>query len=311
MKLIISVLIFAFSASSHAATLLMKDGTQIKGSIEGEMDSILHIKTKYGSLDIDKNDITEIIEDQKIEISSKTPVIEIKEISSEHTFKTINTSTSSVEKIYMKNEIILATETFNNKEELLKLEGAIEDATYKEYYPDGAIKTEKTIINGQESGNLKTYYQNGKPQSKAYYANGKLNGTVEIFDKNGKLLFEQNFKDSILSGFFREYDETGYVKSELFYINGTIAEKPGAIKTELLKKPEPQRKLNTNISDINMLITVKIHKLARGERFTFYRNNKYIGKILLDDNYNILSQSGKMPDGTIQAYSKKGILEKE
>ncbi len=308
MKLIISILILTFSVNAHADTLLMKDGAQIKGTIEGEMDSILHIKTKYGNLNIEKNDIVKITKDREIKISTKTPIIEIKKNSPKYTFKTISESTSSIKKVYMKNEAILATETFNNKEDLIKLEGIIEDANYKEYYPNGAIKTEKTIINGKESGSLKIHYPNGNIQSKAYYINGKLNGTVEIFNESGKLLFEQNFKNSILNGFFKEYDEAGNIKSELFYINGIIAENPNSKKTEEIKKIE---KPKINESDINMLITVKIRKLARGERFTFYRNNKYIGKILLDNKYNIISQSGKVPDGTIQAYSIKGKLEKE
>ncbi|MCK4935820.1 MAG: toxin-antitoxin system YwqK family antitoxin [Elusimicrobiales bacterium] len=309
MKLIIAILILSLSVSAHADILLMKDGTQIKGTIVGEMDSILNIKTKYGNLNIDKKDIFKITKDKQIKISTKKSPVKIKKLSPKYTFKTISESTSSIKKIYMKNGAPMATETFNDKEELIKIEGAIEDATYREYYSNGSIKTEKTIINGKESGSLKIYYPNGNLQSKAYYVNGKLNGTVKIFNENEKLLFEQNFKNSILNGFFKEYDEDGNVKSELFYINGNIVAKPK--ETKKLEKTVEAKKNKTNDSDINTLITVKIRKLARGERFSFYMNNKYIGKILLDNNYNILSQSGKIPDGTIQAYSKKGRLEKE
>ena len=305
MKLIIPILIFILSLNAYADTLLMKDGIKIKGTVEGEMDSVILIKTKYGNLNVNKNDIIKIIKAEEIKISTKTQTPKITIAAPKHTFKTISASTSSMKKIYMKDEIIIATETFNNKEELLKLEGEIENATYKEYYSGGAVKTEKTIINGKESGTLKAYYPNGNLQSKAYYVNGKLNGTVKIFNENGTLLFEQNFKNSILNGFFKEYDETGNISSELFYINGAIAPNPAA------KTPEKLKETETNESDINMLITVKIRKLARGERFIFYMNNKYIGKILLDNKHNILSASGKIPDGTVQAYSKAGKLEKE
>jgi antitoxin component YwqK of YwqJK toxin-antitoxin module len=311
MKLLISLLFFTLSLNAHADTILMKDGTQLKGSIEGELDSTLLLKTKYGSLNIDKKDIIKITKDNKIKISTVTSTIEIKKETQKYTFKTIITSTSSIKKVYLKNDAIIATETFNEKEELIKLEGVIEDATYKEYYSDGNIKIEKTIVNGKKNGSLKIYYPNGNIQSKAYYASGKLNGTVEIFNENGNLLFEQNFKNSILNGFFKEYDEMGNIKSELFYINGNLETKPQEKETKELKKITEAKKNKINDSDINMLITVKIRKLARGERFTFYMNNKYIGKILLDNNYNILSQSGKVPDGTVQAYSKKGKLEKE
>ncbi len=311
MKLLISFLFFTLSLNAHADTILMKDGTQLKGSIEGELDSTLLLKTKYGSLNIDKKDIAKITKEQEIKTLTKTPAIEIKKEIPKYTFQSITESSSSIKKIYLKDNSIIATEFFNNKEELLSLEGALEDATYKEHYSNGNIKTEKTITNGKENGSLKIYYPNGNIQSKAYYVSGKLNGKVEIFNENGNLLFEQNFKNSILNGFFKEYDEMGNIKSELFYINGNLGKKPQKKETKELKKIIETKKNKTNDSDINMLITVKIRKLARGERFTFYMNNKYIGKILLDNNYNILSQSGKVPDGIVQAYSKKGRLEKE
>ena len=130
MKLILSILIFTFSINAHADILLMKDGTQIKGTVVGEMDSTLNIKTKYGSLNIDKKDIIKITKEKKVEAATATPIIKIKKEIPKYTFETIIPSTSSINKIYMKDESVIATETFNNREELIKLEGTIEDAKY-------------------------------------------------------------------------------------------------------------------------------------------------------------------------------------
>ncbi len=59
------------------------------------------------------------------------------------------------------------------------------------------------------------------------------------------------------------------------------------------------------------MVTVKTIELARGERFTFQWNGKYIGKATLDKNLNITSQEGRMPDGAVKIYTKDGKLQKE
>jgi antitoxin component YwqK of YwqJK toxin-antitoxin module len=58
-------------------------------------------------------------------------------------------------------------------------------------------------------------------------------------------------------------------------------------------------------------VTVKSVSLARGERFSFQLNGKYIGKLHLDKNYNLISRGGKIPDGAVKAYTDDGRLEKE
>jgi len=265
MKILISILLLGICANAGADTIFLKDGAKIEGIIEGEMNGINLIRTKYGSLKINKKDIVSITKTEK-QIESKTTVT---------------------------NDAIIASETFDAKNRLIKLDGQIEDATYTEYYSNGKIKTKKTIINGKENGALKSYYPNGTLQSAAYYTAGKLNGTVKIFSGGGKILFEQNFKNSIPNGVFREYNESGDIKSELFYIDGNMAEKPEIKKKKKTEEPE---------LEANLLITVKTRKLARGERFSFYKNNKYIGNLTLDKQYNILAVSGKVPDGAVQAY---------
>lgn len=301
MKILISILLFGICANAGADTIFLKDGAKIEGIVEGEMNGINLIRTKYGSLKINKKDIVSITKTEK-QIKSNVAVTISTETAARHTFKTVSLSTSSAKKIYFKNDAIIASETFDSKDRLIKLDGQIEDATYTEYYPNGNIKTEKTIINGKENGTLKSYYPNGTLKSAAYYTAGKLNGTVKVFSEDEKILFEQNFKNSIPNGVFREYDESGDIKSELFYIDGNLAKKPEIKKKKKTEEPE---------LEANLLITVKTRKLARGERFSFFKNDKYIGKLTLDKQYNILTVSGKVPDGAVQVYSDTGKLEKE
>jgi antitoxin component YwqK of YwqJK toxin-antitoxin module len=221
-----------------------------------------------------------------------------------YTFKTVAPSTMSFEKIYYENDVVIATETFDAKGELLGLQGVIKDGSYKEYYDNGNIKTEKTVINAKTSGTLKAYYPNGVLQSEAYYLAGKLNGGVRIYGESGNLMFEQNFKDGIQSGYSREFDDKGALRAEVFYIDGHAAEKP---KTEEVKKADMAAAMGAQES----MVTAKPKALARGELFTFYLNNKYVAKLTLDNDFNITSQVGKVPDGAVKVYTTDGKLEKE
>ncbi|OGS08437.1 MAG: hypothetical protein A2270_09105 [Elusimicrobia bacterium RIFOXYA12_FULL_51_18] len=339
MKASIFIVSLLTALNGYADIITLKDGTRLEGSVEGEMDGVKLIKTKYGSLNINKNDIQNIeapviaaaepfkSSTAAVSISSPavTPPIETISLSTPSgsaatapaelpagpgpdpkcTFKTVTLSTISLsfEKIYFENDIAIATETFDAKGELLGLQGFIKDGSYKEYYNDGNLKTEKTIINTKTSGPLKAYYPNGVLQSEAYYQAGRLNGAVRFFNKNAKLMFEQTFKDGIQDGFSREFDETGDLRSELFYIAGRTAEKPKTAET-----PAPETESDQTSPE--SMVTAKIQSLARGERFTFYLNDKYVAKLTLDNDLNITSKTGKVPDGMVKVYNKDGKLEK-
>jgi antitoxin component YwqK of YwqJK toxin-antitoxin module len=205
----------------------------------------------------------------------------------------------SSEKVYFESGVVIATETFDSKGGLLALAGFIKDGSYREYYENGNLKSEKTVINAKTSGTLKAYYPSGVLQSEAYYMQGTLSGTVRIYNENAKLLFEQNFKDGLPDGWFREFDGAGNMKSELFYTEGHAAEKPKA-KEE--KKAEPAAE---------SAVTAKTQTLARGERISFYLNNKYAARLQLDKDFNVVSKDGKVPDGAVKIYDKDGKLAKD
>ena len=210
----------------------------------------------------------------------------------------------SFEKIYFENDVIVATETYDAKGELLGLQGFIRDGSYKEYYDNSNLKTEKTVINAKTSGSLKAYYPNGVLQSEAYYLAGRLNGGVRIHSETGNLLFEQNFKDGIQNGYSREFDDKGALRVEVFYIDGHAAEKPRTVEA---KKAEAAAASGAEES----MVTARPRALARGRLFTFYLNNKYVAKVTLDNDFNITSKIGTVPDGAVKVYTKAGKLEKE
>ncbi|HBB67898.1 MAG: hypothetical protein A2X28_01015 [Elusimicrobia bacterium GWA2_56_46] len=314
MKKLIFISALLVQTCAYAEIITLKDGTRLEGAVEGEMDGVNLIRTKYGSLNIAKKDI----------LSIGAPEIVVKEpfntpASSaaapadlpagpapepRYTFKTVNVSTSALEKVYFENGVVTATETYDSRGTLLGLQGLVKDGSYREYYDNGNLKTEKTVINSKTSGPLRAYYPGGVLQSEAYYLDGALNGTVRVYNENARLLFEQNFRGGVPNGWFREFNETGELKSELFYADGHAAEKPKAAEA---KTPEAAAAPETPDS----MVTAKAVSLARGERFTFYLNNKYIARITLDRDFNLISKDGKAPDGAVKIYTKDGKLEKE
>lgn len=321
------ILTALLAADSYAVTIVLKDGTRVEGTVEGDMDGMKLIKTKYGSLTIDGNDISsmgvpEIVAKDIYNVGLSTvPVVAVStaEVTAstetppapaelppapaagpDHTYRTVTLSTSAFERIYFEGGVVIATETLDSRGELVSLAGAIKDGTYREYYENGNLKTETTVINSKASGTMKAYYPTGVIQSEAYYLQGKLAGAVRIYNENAKLLFEQNFKDGVPNGWFREFDEAGRVKSEVFYTDGHAAEKP---------QPKEEKKAEAAAPE-NLLIA-RSQSLARGERVTFYLNSKYIAKMTLDKDHNIISRDGKVPDGEVKLFDPDGNIDKE
>ena len=340
MKKLLFILPLLLAADCFAVVITLKDGTRVEGTIEGDMDGVKLIKTKYGSLTIDSKDIQDLGTPEVVAkdiynvglstvpvappaaellvstlgvtasttavAASTEPALALPELppapaaGPDHTFRTVTLSTSAFERIYSEGGVVIATETIDSRGELVSLAGAIKDGSYREYYENGNLKTETTVINAKANGTLKAYYPTGVLQSEAYYLQGKLSGAVRIYTENSKLLFEQNFKDGTPNGWFREYDEAGKVKSELFYTDGHPAE-----------NPKPQKEVKKADAAAENLLSARSQTLARGERISFYLNGKYIAKLQLDKDNNIISRSGKVPDGEIKLFDPNGNIEKE
>lgn len=306
MKFLIVLLLAAGLGLANAAeTLYLKDGSVISGETLGETPEAVLFKTRYGSLTVNKKDIART---EKTASPSEPPPEREK---SPFTFKTVKAGSSAVREIYYKNGIVIATRTVNLAGNGRRTDGALEDGVYFEYREDGTMKTRLEIKNGKKDGFLISYHPNGEIQSMARYKNGEINGKVEIFNENGTLLFAQNFIASVPNGFFRQYDEKGKIVSETFYINGFVG--PSPVKKAEASSPGPETEPPEEAVPASSLsmTTAKLTPLARGERYLFYQNEKYIGKIIVAANYHVLSKSGKIPDGVIPVYSEDGDIRRE
>ncbi|MBI4657160.1 MAG: hypothetical protein HY746_10520 [Elusimicrobia bacterium] len=59
------------------------------------------------------------------------------------------------------------------------------------------------------------------------------------------------------------------------------------------------------------LFSEPLEKLARGEKVSFYSGKKYVGNIIFNKEYNLLSIEGKVPDSSVNTYSQDGKQDKE
>ena len=111
--------------------------------------------------------------------------------------------------VYIESGVAIATETFDAGGALLLAEGAIGDGTYTEYYPEGGLKTVKTMLGGKANGTLKAFFASGALQIEAYYLAGAKEGPFKFYTEDGKPLLEAAYKNDLLNGWKKEYGPDG------------------------------------------------------------------------------------------------------
>lgn len=324
MKFLLYSFLIALAPAASADTFVLKDGARLEGEVAGEMNGAVLIKTRYGSLTVNRADITEQKPSAPAEqpapaaapqpapaVSTQAPAVELSTAAPAEpapapaprlTFASIMPSTTTRLLVYYENGVAIATETYDAAGALTLTEGAAKDGTYTEYYPDGGLKTVKSLQGGKTSGTLKAYYPGGKLQIEAYYLGGLKDGPFRYYGEDGAPLMEAAYRGDKLNGWKKEFAPGGAVASQAYYEDDHLADppKPAAAKAEAEAPKEP-----------DSAVTAKGMALARGERFSFQLNGKYIGKATLDRDYNLLAFEGKIPDGTVRVYSAEGKLQKE
>lgn len=81
---------------------------------------------------------------------------------------------------------------------------------WKEYHPNGELKSKGEYLNGKRIGEWIFYYSNGKVEQKGKYdKKGKAQGTWKWYYENGNLWREENYRNNLLDGLMVEYDDTG------------------------------------------------------------------------------------------------------
>lgn len=117
----------------------------------------------------------------------------------------------------------------------------------KDYYDDGSLKSEYTVLNDKFEGTYKEYYKStGELKYTAYYKNGLLDGEKKSFYKDGKLKSIENYTENQLNGDCKYFGETGRIDS----IKNYIFVNPEVYKTT---NEEKYFKLVLNVFDSSLI----------------------------------------------------------
>lgn len=321
MKSLIFALFLIAPRPCAADTFVLQDGTRMEGEVTGDMDDTLLVRTRYGSLTIKKADVRERIPSPpEAEPAPSTGTVAAQPAAGPAvtappplTFATLAPDSSSRRLVYFENGVAVATETYGSDGALSSLEGTIPDGSYTEYYPEGRPKTVKTMLAGKANGTLRSYYPSGALQVEANYLAGEKEGSFSYFTEGGALLMEAGYSRGLLNGWKKEYGPDGAVTARTYYADNQPATPPGqpAAPGPAEAAPEAETAGAGQQGGAPALVTATSKRLARGERFSFRLNDKYVGKIQLDNDFNLMRIQGKFPDGTVKFFSKEGQLQKE
>jgi antitoxin component YwqK of YwqJK toxin-antitoxin module len=82
------------------------------------------------------------------------------------------------------------------------------DGLHEYFYPNGRLRYEVYLVDGDANGPSKTYFENGHPESEGSYQNCKKEGQWWYWSANGSWRIVNYFRDS-LNGVTTEYNTSG------------------------------------------------------------------------------------------------------
>lgn len=94
-----------------------------------------------------------------------------------------------------------------------RLHGNLYSGKYIDYYNNGKIQNEGTLLYGRLHGELIVYFRNGNKKSAANYKNGILNGIATEYYPNGALMQTSEY----VGGTYRRTPQTYFVNGQPMY----------------------------------------------------------------------------------------------
>lgn len=91
----------------------------------------------------------------------------------------------------------------------------------KEYYDNGNLMNEFTLVEGKFEGAYKHYYESGELRELHHYSNGEKADSSLYYKKDGSLVYSEYYSliDSLEITYRKYFYDNGLLKSEGFYYN--------------------------------------------------------------------------------------------
>lgn len=178
---------------------------------------------------------------------------------------------------------------------------------WKEYHPNGQLKSEGEYLNSKRIGEWVFYHPNGKIEQKGKYdKKGRAQGAWKWFYESGNILREENYRNDLLDGTMTEYSDLGKIITKGEYADG---QKEGPWLLELLDyREEGSYKADNRdgewkhfyLNDGKLRFTGKfIDGVPDGMQIFYYPNGKerQMGKYI-----------GGLKEGDWKFYDESGFL---
>ncbi len=92
---------------------------------------------------------------------------------------------------------------------------------WKEYYDDGALKSEGKYVAGRKVDYWKYYFKNGEIEQEGNFGTkGEFDGVWKWYYETGKERLVENYENGLLEGAVNEYDEKGNIIVKGEYLGG-------------------------------------------------------------------------------------------
>ncbi len=91
---------------------------------------------------------------------------------------------------------------------------------YKEFYDNGQVKQDMTLLNGRADGEVSLWYRSGACRETRIFKAGKRDGLWVSFSESGGKTGEASYKDDLKDGPWRIWDDNGILRYEMFYRKG-------------------------------------------------------------------------------------------
>ena len=218
-------------------------------------------------------------------------------------------------KEYDKNGNIITLFEYNNdflisRERINRTDNkGLKQGEWKEFYPGGTIKTEKTYKDDQLHGYYKEYDKKGMLVLTMLYDNGAIvksrvedEPDIEIVnrhDSSGKLIYSGPYRNNVPVGVHREYGDDGKVKNAFIYNDNGLLISEGIVD----ESGNLNRKWKNYYPDGRIKAEGSYNDNRRTGLWKFYNNSS---KVEQTGSYN----NGR-PDGLWQWYYNDGSVLRE